>query len=105
LGGYLRVQSGRPWEARMKDYYGNYYMYVEKAGTNRLATWPNLDLQLSYSIPLGGRFQGILEARMMNVFDTQTIMSVDMRSDQPTFRNATSYVSPRKFAVTFYINY
>jgi len=105
LGGYLRVQSGRPWEARMKDYYGNYYMYVEKAGSNRLATWPNLDLQLSYSIPLGGRFQGILEARMMNVFDTQTVMSVDMRSDQPTFRNATSYVSPRKFAVTFYINY
>ncbi len=57
LGGYLRVQSGRPWEARMKDYCGNYYMYVEKAGTNRLAAWPNLDLQLSYSIPLGGRFQ------------------------------------------------
>lgn len=105
LGGYLRVQSGRPWEARMKDYYGNYYMYIEKAGTNRLKTWPNLDLQISYAIPLGGRFQGILEARMMNVFDTQTVMSVDMRSDQPTFRNATSYASPRKFAVTFYVNY
>lgn len=105
LGGYLRVQSGRPWEARMKDYYGNYYMYVEKAGSNRLAMWPNLDLQLSYSIPLGGRFQGIIEARMMNLFDTQTIMSVDMRSDQPMFKAPTSYASPRKFAVTFYINY
>lgn len=105
LGGYLRVQSGRPWEARLKDYYGNYYMYLEKAGSNRLKTWPNLDLQLSYAIPLGGRFQGIIEARMMNLFDTQTIMSIDVRSDQPTFKNATSYVSPRKFALTFYVNF
>jgi hypothetical protein len=105
LGGYLRVQSGRPWEARLKDYYGNYYMYAEKAGSHRLDTWPNLDLQLSYTIPLGGRFQGIVEARMMNIFDTQTVMSTDVRSDQPTFKNPTSYVSPRKFALTFYINF
>jgi hypothetical protein len=105
LGGYLRVQSGRPWEARLKDYYGNYYMYAEKAGSHRLDTWPNLDLQLSYTIPLGGRFQGIVEARMMNIFDTQTVMSIDVRSDQPTFKNPTSYVSPRKFALTFYINF
>ena len=105
LGGYLRVQSGRPWEARLKDYYGNYYMYAEKAGSHRLDTWPNLDLQLSYTIPLGGRFQGIVEARMMNIFDTQTVMSIDVRSDQPTFKNRTSYVSPRKFALTFYINF
>jgi hypothetical protein len=41
----------------------------------------------------------------MNVFDTQTVMSIDMRSDQPTFKNATSYVSPRKFALTFYVNF
>jgi hypothetical protein len=105
LGGYLRVQSGRPWEARLKDYYGNYYMYTEKAGSHRLDAWPNLDLQVSYTIPLGGRFQGIIEARMMNLFDTQTIMSIDVRSDQPTFKNATSYASPRKFALTFYVNF
>ncbi len=105
LGGYLRVQSGRPWEARLRDYYGNYYMYAEKAGSHRLDTWPNLDLQLSYAIPLGGRFEGIIEARLMNVFDTQTIMSIDTRSDQPTYKNATSYASPRKFALTFYVNF
>jgi hypothetical protein len=105
LGGYLRVQSGRPWEARVRDYYGNYYKYIEKAGTNRLDTWPNLDLQVSYAIPLGGRFQGVIEARMMNVFNTQTVMSLDMRSDQPTFKNTTSYAPPRKFALTFYVNF
>jgi hypothetical protein len=105
LGGYLRVQSGAPWEARAMDYYGNYYRYIQPAGTNRLKTWANLDLQVSYTISLGGRFQGIVEARMMNVFNAQTVLGIDMRSDQPTFRSSTSYASPRKFAVTFYINF
>jgi len=104
-GAYLRAQSGRPWEARVRDYYGNYYMYLEPAGTNRLKTWVNLDLQVTYAVPLGGRFQGIIEARVMNALDTQTVMSIDVRSDQPSFRQATSYASPRKFAVTFYINF
>ncbi len=104
LGGYLRVQSGRPWEARALDYYGNYYRYLEKAGTNKLSTWANLDLQLSYAIPMGP-FQAIVEARMMNVFDMQTILSRDMRADQPTFKNATSYAPPRKFALTLYMNF
>ena len=34
LGGYLRVQSGRPWEARVFDpIYGTDYQYAETAGT------------------------------------------------------------------------
>jgi hypothetical protein len=105
FGGFLRLQTGRPWEARIRDYYGNYYAYAEKAGSRTLPTWTNFDLQLSYTIPLGGRFQGIVEARFMNVFDAQTIMSVDMRSDLATFTNATSYAPPRKFALTFYVNF
>jgi hypothetical protein len=106
LGGYLRAQSGKPWEARVKDpIYGTYYMYAEKAGSRRLDTWVNLDFQVSYTIPIAGKFQGIIEARMMNVFDTQTIMNVDIRYDQLTFGNATSYASPRKFALTFYVNF
>jgi len=105
FGGYLRAQSGRPWEARARDYYGNYYKYLEPAGSQHLAFWANLDLQLAYTIPLGGRFQGIIEARIMNALDNQLKMSVDMRSDQPTFANPTSFVGPRKFALTFYINF
>ena len=104
-GMYLRVQSGRPWEKRAKDYYGNYYMYLEPAGTNRLKTWANLDFQVSYTVPLGGRFQAVIEARVMNALDAQTVMSIDQRFDQPTFSNPTSYASPRKFAVTVYINF
>ncbi|MBM3293434.1 MAG: hypothetical protein FJY82_02800 [Candidatus Aminicenantes bacterium] len=105
LGAYFRAQTGRPWEKRGRDYYGNYYAYLEKAGTRKLDFWANLDLQLSYTVPMGGRFQGIIEARIMNAFDNQIVTAVDMRSDQPTFEKATSYVSPRKFALTFYLNF
>jgi hypothetical protein len=105
LGGYLRIQSGAPWEARAMDYYGNYYRYLEPAGTNRLKTWANLDLQVSYAIPLGGRFQGMIEVRMMNLFNSQTALSIDTRADQPTFKNSTAYAPPRKFALTFYVNF
>jgi len=104
LGWYWRLQSGRPWESRGRDYYGNYYKYLEKAGTRHLPTWGNFDLQLAYAIPFG-RFRGIVEARVMNLFDTQTVMSRDVRSDQPTFIAPTSYASPRRFALTFYVNF
>ncbi|MEN6560496.1 MAG: TonB-dependent receptor [Acidobacteriota bacterium] len=105
LGWFGRLQSGRPWEARIQDYYGNYYNYAEKAGSRTLKTWINLDLQLSYVIPLGHRITGTLEARMMNIFDTQTVLNIDVRSDQPTFTNPTSYAPPRKFALSFYLNF
>jgi hypothetical protein len=105
LGGYLRAQTGRPWEKRAKDYYGNYYMYLEAAASHRLGFWANLDLQLSYTVPLGGRVQGIIEARVMNALDNQIRTGVDTRYDQPTYGNATGYVSPRKFALTFYVNF
>ncbi|MFZ2053639.1 MAG: TonB-dependent receptor [Candidatus Aminicenantales bacterium] len=104
LGTYLRVQSGRPWEARTTDYYGNYYAYLEKAGSNRLDTWVNLDAQISYVIPFG-RFRGVIEARMINLLNTQTVLMIDMRQNQPTFENATSYAPPRKFALSFFVNF
>jgi hypothetical protein len=105
VGFYTRLQSGRPWEARLLDYYGNYYRYAEKAGINTLDTWINMDIQLSYVIPFSSRFSGTLEARFMNLFDTQTVLGIDQRQDQPTFINPTSYASPRKFALSFYINF
>lgn len=104
LGGYLRVQSGRPWEARGLDYFGNYYRYLEKAGSHKLKTWINLDLQVSHTIPFG-RFNGVVEARLMNVLDTQTVLTIDQRENQPTFKDATSYAPPRKFVLSFYLNF
>jgi hypothetical protein len=105
VGLYTRLQSGRPWEARLQDAYGNYYRYAEKAGANTLDTWINCDLQLAYVIPFGNRFSGTIEARFMNLFDTQTVLGIDQRQDQPTFMDMTSYASPRKFALSFYLNF
>ncbi|MBC7361031.1 MAG: TonB-dependent receptor [Candidatus Aminicenantes bacterium] len=105
FGGYLRVQSGAPWEKRGLDYFGNYYRYLEPAGSHRLKTWVNCDMQISYEIPLKGRVKGVVEARMMNVFNTQTALRIDVRGNQPTYMMPTSYAPPRTFALTFYLNY
>ncbi len=105
LGAYWRIQSGRPWEPRGRDYYGNYYRYLEKAGSRRLATWGNLDLQLSHALPVAGRFSIQVEARLMNALNTQTVMARDFRQDQPTYLIANSYASPRKFVLSFYVNF
>jgi hypothetical protein len=106
LGGYLRYQSGAPWEAHGKDFWGyaGYYKYLEKAGTRRLKAWTNLDLQIYHTIPFG-RFNGVIEARIMNVFNIQQVQSRDKRLDQPTFGNPLSYASPRKFVITFSVNF
>jgi hypothetical protein len=104
FGGYLRIQSGAPWEKRGLDYFGNYYRYLEPAGSHRLKAWVNCDLQVSYEIPFG-RFRGVLEARMMNVFNTQTVLRIDVRGDQPTFTNPISYAPPRTFALSAYLNF
>ncbi|HOE13647.1 MAG TPA: TonB-dependent receptor [Candidatus Saccharicenans sp.] len=104
LGGYLRVQSGAPWEKRGLDYYGNYFAYLEPAGSHRTKTWVNCDLQLSYEIPLG-KFRSTIEARMMNLFDTQTALRVDVRGDQPTYMMPTSFAPPRTFALTLYVSF
>lgn len=104
LGWYWRFQSGRPYEARLQDYYGNYYRYNEKAGSRHTPGWGNADLQLSYTVPLG-RYRGVIELRATNLLGTQTVMTRDVRADQPTYLAPTSYASPRKFALTFYFNF
>ena len=56
LGGYLRVQSGTPWQARGQDSQGGSALYyLEPAGTNRNPTWTNFDLLASYRFKLSQR--------------------------------------------------
>jgi hypothetical protein len=105
LGVYWRIQSGRPWEPRSRDYYGNYYRYLEKAGSHRFSTWGNLDIQVSHALPVSGRLSVQVEARLMNALDTQTVMMRDIRQDQPTYLIANSYASPRKFVLSFFLNF
>ena len=79
LGGYLRSQSGQPWEARGRDWYNGYRRYLEPAGANRNDTWTNVDLLASYKVQLGGRAGITLEARVLNLFNAETAIDRDNR--------------------------
>ena len=121
VGGFLRVQSGTPWEARGGTPSTASGRYLETAGTNRLPTWTTVDLLLAYNLKFGGNMAARIEARVANVFDTQTVLSVNSvkyndgyvdgnpannlglaGTTQPNanFGNATSWASPRRFTVT-----
>jgi hypothetical protein len=80
LGGYVRVQSGVPWERRVQDWYGGYRLLLEPLGTNRTDTWTNVDFLVAYNFRFGSRVVTRLEARVLNLFNSQTALSVDNRA-------------------------
>ena len=80
VGGYVRAQSGTRWERRVQDWYGGYRLLIEPLGTNRSDFWTNVDLLAAYNLRLGGRVVTRLEARVLNLFDSQTALSVDNRA-------------------------
>jgi hypothetical protein len=78
LGGYLRSQSGTPWAAKGVDWdNGTTRRYLEPAGSHRNPVWTNFDLLTAYRLPLGDRAGAKLEARILNLFNTETVLSVD----------------------------
>ena len=77
LSGAFRIQSGSPWNARARDSQGAVMNYLEPAGAHRNPTWANLDLMAAYRLPTVGRARISVEARLLNVFDTQTRLSTD----------------------------
>lgn len=79
LGGYLRAQSGTPFEARGRDWYDGYRRYLEPAGSGRNDAWVNFDLLAAYRFALGQRAGLRFEGRVLNLFDTQTALSRDNR--------------------------
>jgi hypothetical protein len=81
LGGYIRAQSGTPWEHRVQDWYSGYRNLLEPLGTRRVDFWTNVDFLAAYNLRLGGdRFVARLEARVLNLFNRQTPLSVDNRA-------------------------
>lgn len=78
LGGYLRVQSGTPWNARGQDTQGGAALYyLEPAGANRNPTWTNFDFLAAYRWGINDRTSLTFEARALNLFNTQTQLSTD----------------------------
>ncbi|MGA7991956.1 MAG: TonB-dependent receptor [Thermoanaerobaculia bacterium] len=127
LGGFLRIQSGTPWEAH--GYTASQYArYLEPAGSRRLPTWTNFDLLGAYTFKFGGDMSVRVEGRVQNLFNTQTVLSVnqlqytDPYVDPPTgsaanlgpqqtkqpnalFGTPTSWAAPRRFTLTALFNF
>ena len=125
IGGFLRVQSGTPWEAHGYTA-SNYVRYLEPAGSRRLPTWANFDLLGAYTFKFGGDMSVRLEGRIQNLFNTQTVLDVNklqytdpyvdgtpasslgpQQTKQPNalFGTPTSWASPRRFVLTAYFNF
>jgi hypothetical protein len=125
LGGFLRVQSGTPWEARGATPSTSDGRYLEPAGSHRLPTWTNFDLLAAYTFKPSGKLGVRLEARVSNLFNTQTVLSVNhtkyldgyvdgpkdangnvtygaQGTTQPNslYGTATSWAAPRRLTVT-----
>lgn len=113
FGGYLRFQSGRPWEAREFDpIYGTDYAYAEPAGSRTTPSWTNFDLLVSQAIPIGPTTL-VIEGRLFNVFNSQPALTVnqdlfvndDNTGANPNFGKATSYAPPRRFVISATFNF
>jgi hypothetical protein len=104
IGGYLRYQSGRPWEARKFDAVNGVPLeYAEKTGSRRLESWTNFDLQITQRIPLHP-VEIVAGVRIGNVFNEQPVLSVDQvlydsdanTNPNPNFGKPTFYAAPRR---------
>jgi hypothetical protein len=121
FGGFLRIQSGTPWEARGATPSTSDGRYLQPAGTNRLPTWTNLDLLAAYTFKPTDKLGVRVEARVSNVFNTQTVLSVNhtqyldgyvdgmpastegpqgTKQPNPLFGTPTSWAAPRRLTVT-----
>jgi hypothetical protein len=79
FGGYLRAQSGQPWEARGRDWYDGYRRYLEPAATNRNDAWTNVDVLAAYKLRFGTKNSVTFEGRVLNLFNQETALERDNR--------------------------
>jgi hypothetical protein len=125
LGGFLRVQSGTPWEARGATPSTSNGRYLEPAGSHRLPTWTTFDLSAAYTFKPTTRLGVRLEARVSNVFNSQTVLAVNstkylddyvdgpnntygvQRTSQPNplYGTPTAWASPRRFTLTARVDF
>ncbi len=127
-GGFLRLQSGTPWQATGKEptSTSGTSRYLEPAGSERLPTWTNVDLLLAYTFKPSGNLGIRLEARVNNVFDSQTVLSVNSlkyldsyvpgvpaanlgpqgtSQPNPLYGTPTSWATPRRFVLTARVDF
>ena len=127
-GAFLRVQSGTPWQARGMEPVSTtgQSRYIEPAASQRLPTWTTFDLLAAYTFNLGSGLGLRLEARVTNLFDTQTVVSVEQlkyldayvdgtpaanlgpqgtSKPNPLYGTGTSWAPPRRLVLTAQFNF
>jgi hypothetical protein len=106
LSGFLYAYAGYPYTRQIRSSdlglnlsQGTVTIYAEEKGASQLPGQTNLDLRLSKSFGLPGKF-GRLEIMldMFNVFNANTATAVEVRSSAPTlftYGKMTSIMAPR----------
>jgi outer membrane receptor for ferric coprogen and ferric-rhodotorulic acid len=81
FSGYVRAQSGTPWEARGLPWGSTltYLRYLEPAGTNRTDSWTNFDFLAAYRLKLPRNAGFKIEGRVLNLFNAETALLRDNR--------------------------
>jgi hypothetical protein len=104
VGGYLRVQSGTPWNARGQDSQGGAALYyLEPAGSHRNPTWTNFDLLASYRLNFAERVRLVFEGRVFNLFDNQEQTSTDsVKYTDYASLSTAPYIAPGTIPNSFY---
>jgi hypothetical protein len=123
FGGFLRVQSGNVYQALGADDQSTsgYNRYIEPAGSQRYPTWTTFDFLAAYTFKPSDSLGIRLEARVQNLFNTQTVLNVDSvkylddyvdgvpysvpgpqgtSQPNPTYQTATAWASPRRFVLS-----
>jgi hypothetical protein len=121
VGGYLRFQSGRPWEARGFDAANNVaLLHLEPTGSRRLSSWTNFDILVAQNIPIGPANVRI-EGRVLNLFNSQPALTVNqtycnstpclsiplvpVSNVNPSFGLPTSYAPARRGIISAIVSY
>ncbi len=129
FGGYYRFESGSPWNALGRDaVYEGFRRYLNPVGTYHNPNWQNVDLSASYGLGMTRGMRATFEARVLNVFNTQTVLTVDrteyfdtavMTNDpatyyiapqgttqpNPNFGHPTSYANPRRYIASVRVDF
>lgn len=111
VGGYLRFQSGQPYEARGYGDYARNNLYIEPAGSRTTSSWTNFDLLLAYELPIANICRVRFEGRVLNLFNSQPALTVDNRyrlANQvvnPAFEVPTSFAAPRRLVMAATVSF
>ena len=105
-GAFFVFQSGQPWEAQSYEPYislttstSDSNRNAEPAGSRRMDSHWQMDVNYTQNIRLGGRLNLQVVADLFNVFDKQTGFNIQPSVHDSTFGIARNFFDPRRLQV------